>query len=463
MRSVLVSLALLSTLAVHAADKPRLAPLAELDQPVERLETAAVIVPEALKQSGRDDTVSMTLIVSTQGRVERIEQLTSTTPEGGAAASQAAKKWLFARAFSGGEPVSFALPVTIAIRPTQATDAAVDTGAAVGSFGGVVVAVAEPRFEWIPEYPAELQASPVDGYALVSVFVDEDGRAGDAVTELASRTEFSGPAAAIVPTWIFTPAMSGGKRVATRTTVKVDFAANSAAWTPAERDLQARLRYLRSYDEGPSEKSSAPVVFPYEALISDKGGGVMLNVVVGPDGRVARIVPEPGSDPDYVAAARASLAWWEFFPATRAEQPVFGHIRMQLSFDPRRDEFDHDDATLALIAGLRDGSIVVPGLKQVDTPPRPKKQENLRFPADHEGPISGEALIECIIDREGRPRLPRIIRTSTPEFGWAAATAVTRWRFEPATQGGEAVVCRARLPIRIAPANPDAPASPATP
>jgi outer membrane biosynthesis protein TonB len=443
-----------------AAAKPRLATLAELDQPPDRLQTSAVVVPVALQASGTDDTISLVAIVGADGKVERVEQVKSSTPAGAAAATEAVKKWVFARAFAKGESVGFSLPVTIAIRPRQATDAAADPGAAVGAWGGETLAAAEPRFEWIPEYPAALRESPVDGYALASALIDEQGKASDVVVEFASREEFAQPAAAVLPSWIFTAARRGGQPAATRTSVRIEFSAKSAAWTPGERDLQSRLRYLRDYDEGPREKASKAVVFPYEALMADKGGGVTLNVVIGPDGRVARLVPEPGADPDYVGAARASLAYWEFFPAVRADQPVYGHIKMQLTFDPHREEFEYDDTTFALIAGLKDGSAQVYGLKQVDQHPKPTKQVMPRFPADHEGPLSGEALIECLIDTQGRPQLPRVIRASTPEFGWVAATAVAQWTFEPARKAGEPVVSRVRLPIRIAPETPPPAAAP---
>ncbi|MBE2212990.1 MAG: energy transducer TonB [Opitutaceae bacterium] len=446
--------------ASHAADKPRLASLAELDRPPERLQTAAVAVPAALAASGTADTVAMVAIVGPDGRVERVEQVKSATPAGAAAATEAVKKWIFSRAFVKGEPVAFSLPVTIAIRPRQATDAVADAVERVGQWGGETLAAAEPRFERIPEYPAALRESPVDGYALASVLVDEQGKAGDVVIEFASRAEFAESAAAVLPTWIFAAARRGGQPVATRTTVTVEFQARSATWSEPERDLHSRLRYLRDYDEGPREKATQPVVFPFEALMADKGGGVMLNVVIGPDGRVAHLIPDPGADPDYLGAARASLACWEFFPALRAGEPVYGQIKMQLTFDPRREEFAYDDTTFALIAGLKDGSAQVFSLKQVDQHPRPTSQAMPRFPTDHEGPRSGEALIECLIDTQGRPQLPRVIRASSPEFGWVAATAVAQWRFEPARKGGEAVISRARLPIRI---TPDTPAPGAAP
>lgn len=449
----LILLTLIATTAatVLADPKPRVATLAELDQPPDRLQMSAVAMPAALQTSGTDDTISLVAIVGADGQVERVEQVKSATPAGAAAATEAVRKWVFARAFAKGESVAFSLPVTIAIRPRQASEAAADAGAKVGAWGGETLATPEPRFEWIPEYPAALRESPVDGYAVASVFVDAQGKASDVVVEFASRPEFAEPAAAVLPSWVFTPAHRGGEPAAMRASLRVEFSAKSAAWTPEQRDLQSRLRYLRDYDEGPREKAPQPVVFPYDALLADKRGGVTLNVVIGPDGRVAKLVPDPGADPDYVAAARASLAYWKFFPAMRAEEPVFGHIKMQLTFDPHRDEFEFDDTTFALIDGLKDGSAQILSLKEVDKHPRPTSQVMPLFPADHEGPISGEAVIECIIDTQGRPQLPRVIRASTPEFGWVAATAVTQWRFDPARKAGEPVVCRARLPIRIAP------------
>lgn len=181
-------------------------------------------------------------------------------------------------------------------------------------------------------------------------------------------------------------------------------------------------------------------------------------MVVAPDGSVARLVPEGKPDPDYVGAARASLGCWEFFPATRAGQPVFGQVKMQINFEPRSKEFEFDATTFAILAGLRNSTAKIYSLKQIDELPKPTKQVQSCFPRDHEGPTSGEAVIECIIDTQGRPQLPRVIRASTPDFGWIAATTVAQWRFEPARKEGEAVASRVRIPIRIA-AEPPAPSA----
>ena len=59
----------------------------------------------------------------------------------------------------------------------------------------------------------------------------------------------------------------------------------------------------------------------------------------------------------------------------------------------------------------------------------------------------GEATIEVLIDKDGWVQLPRVVSTSNPAFGWAAAQAVAVWRFEPPKVGGKAVVTRVRIPF----------------
>ena len=67
-----------------------------------------------------------------------------------------------------------------------------------------------------------------------------------------------------------------------------------------------------------------------------------------------------------------------------------------------------------------------------------------------EGP-TGSAEIEFIIDREGRARLPRIVSASREEFGWAAATAIAQWVFDPPKKNGQPVDTRVRIPVSFTP------------
>lgn len=432
--------------------------VSKLDRPPERLEYAAVTPPPELADKGISDTVRMEAVIGIDGRVVEINNVAAEHPEAGAAASAAVRKWRFAPAFVGGEPVSFRLPVAIAIRPGQSSGEGADTGAKVGAFGGTVVEVAEPTYQTIPAYPEALRETPVEGYAMVNLLVDAEGKPSDVVVEFATRPEFAAAAAAAVLEWAFTPAQYEGKPAPSRATVDVRFIIESAAWSEDIRDLKSRLQYVRSYDESPTEKSRAPVVFPFQALIENRQGGVTMNLIIDPVGRVAQAVPGPGSDLDYVGAVQASLANWEFVPATKADRPVFAMIAMQFTFDPYREEFQFDSTAYDLIKGLRDGTATVYSLKQVTQMPKPVRQVQPVLPVGYEGEANGEAMIEFIIDKNGRAQLPKVVRATNAGLGWAAATAVAQWHFEPAKKDGEIVAVRARQPIRFSPPkNPAAP------
>ena len=45
--------------------------------------------------------------------------------------------------------------------------------------------------------------------------------------------------------------------------------------------------------------------------------------------------------------------------------------------------------------------------------------------------------------------LPRIVTATQPEFGWAAATAITQWVFKAPYRGGEPVDVKVRIPFRF--------------
>ncbi len=399
-----------------------------------------------------EDTVSMVAVVGTDGRVIRVEEVKAASPQTAKIASEHVRAWVFGPAASRGAPVSYRLAVNVAIRPGQDDDSSADHGAAIGR--GVELQTAEPIYETIPEYPAGLKAAPVQGFAKVNLLVGAEGRPEDPVVEYASRPEFSAPAAAAVLDWKFQPTRRGGAAVATRTTVSVVFPQESAAWDASERTHQAQLAYARSYDTAPQNKTSSIVVYPFDALMEGRQLVVTLAVLVSTEGHVVQVSPGPGSDTAFVGAARASLATWTFFPAEKAGLPVYGLVAMQFSFDPHRENFEFDETSHALIQALRENTAAILSLRAVDQMPKPRKQVAPKLPADHAGAMEGEVLIEFIVDANGRPQLPRVVRATDPDLGWTAATAVAQWRFEPAVKDGKPVACRVRVPVKFTPPDP---------
>jgi TonB family protein len=63
---------------------------------------------------------------------------------------------------------------------------------------------------------------------------------------------------------------------------------------------------------------------------------------------------------------------------------------------------------------------------------------------------AGKAVIEFVVDREGRARLPRVVSASHPEFGWSAASALSQWVFAPPRRGGEPVDVNVSIPFEFA-------------
>jgi protein TonB len=65
------------------------------------------------------------------------------------------------------------------------------------------------------------------------------------------------------------------------------------------------------------------------------------------------------------------------------------------------------------------------------TYPRGAKQER----------ITGKIVLQVLLDREGVPRAPAIVKMDpgTEELACAAVEAVQQWRYKPATRGGEPV------------------------
>lgn len=82
-----------------------------------------------------------------------------------------------------------------------------------------------------------------------------------------------------------------------------------------------------------------------------------------------------------------------------------------------------------------------PSAGKRDTPARVVKQVMPKFPhAASRFGIAGDLVVQIVIDRNGQPTLPRIIRAlpaSTMSF--IALEALKHWQFEPARRNGEPV------------------------
>ncbi|HYC69981.1 MAG TPA: TonB family protein [Opitutaceae bacterium] len=61
--------------------------------------------------------------------------------------------------------------------------------------------------------------------------------------------------------------------------------------------------------------------------------------------------------------------------------------------------------------------------------------------------VAGEAVIECIVNPEGRVGEAKIVSASRPEFGEAALAAVKQWEFKPGEKDGAPAAMRVTIPF----------------
>jgi TonB family protein len=108
-----------------------------------------------------------------------------------------------------------------------------------------------------------------------------------------------------------------------------------------------------------------------------------------------------------------------------------------------------DPVAKQILAELRKPKPAIYTVNQLDKKPVAVRQEpHPAYPyALQSDGLSGQAEIEVVIDRDGRVLFPRIVSASQEDFGWAAAVAVSRWRFQPPTKDGQKVDARLTIPF----------------
>ncbi|MGC4074714.1 MAG: energy transducer TonB [Nibricoccus sp.] len=90
----------------------------------------------------------------------------------------------------------------------------------------------------------------------------------------------------------------------------------------------------------------------------------------------------------------------------------------------------------------------IPHADQLDKKPVPARQDQPVYPYSLQSDgVSSRAEIEIIVDTTGRVLFPRIVSASNEDVGYAAAAAVSRWRYQPGQKGGKPVDSRLSVTI----------------
>jgi TonB family protein len=209
----------------------------------------------------------------------------------------------------------------------------------------------------------------------------------------------------------------------------------------------------------PTPLEQIPVVYPYDLAMAGVEGDAEVQFNIDADGVTREAAVVSASRPAFGLAAKGMIEALHFAPSIRDGKPV---ARTGLKQEVRFAIASLDADTKALLDELKKPQPGITRARELDTvPPKVKRAVNPVYPQSllagaGEGAKGGEAVIECIIDANGRVQLPRIISATTEDCGWAAATALLRWQFAPPTKGGKAVATRIRIPLEFVPPKADA-------
>jgi protein TonB len=266
------------------------------------LQREAPAYPEAVRATGIEGTVEVALTVLRDGSVGWVS-VVRAEPRGyfEQAAAEGVRRWRFAPALRGGEPVECRLRTRVRF---TLSDAAATVASASASEG--------PQ----PVYPPALLRERIEGYAEVEYLRGADGRLHEVrVVTAMPRGEFEQAALAAVRDWQGPPSQGAPRRE----TRRFDFRLPDSLLGEVPATLLA----------------SAP--FPMTACVERTTGRVVLEVETLASGQVreARILEAspPGLfDATALAIARGS----RLSPAYRDAQPFAATALLTLHFDPNR-------------------------------------------------------------------------------------------------------------------------------
>jgi TonB family protein len=440
---------LMAALALFAAVLPAKTPVGALAEGAsgEALVSAWTppVYPPALQAARVEGKVKVRFIVEANGAVTGVRAVSATDPRFETAAVAAVRRWKFDPALDGGRAIASCLEVPVLFRLAD-----VKKPPLFPPEDPVTLPVTPPVAVEQPgaDYPPELLARNLPGQVRVQLTVDAKGRAQDVAVGGATHVDFVLPALAALQRWKFQPAMQGDLALSRRTEVEVDF---TALTTDAAADpLAANGLSLRSgsFDHAPAPFVVADPVYPYDLLLAGAGGEARVDFTVAPNGLTRDVTVRDALSDEFGRALAAALETWAFKPALKDGRAVAAKLAMRWTFAAPDAATDPADAQL--VARARGGDAF--SARGLDAQLTPLYRVSPVYPAALRAQRpEGDAVIDFIIDRDGRARLPRIVSASAVEFGWAAATAVAQWVFAPPRHGGQPVDVRVEIPFHFAP------------
>ncbi len=307
-----------------------------------------------------------------------------------------------------------------------------------------------------PAYPDSLLPRKLPGHVLVDFRLDSDGRVTATRVLAGTHPEFISRALATVRSWTFRPARQGDLAVAGSLQAKLDFDYVRAEGETVDLLASNELFLVQKEGVATPEVPPSPLIlvdpaFPAPLLQAGTEGEAAIEFVIGATGGVERVIVVEATDPAFgrALAAAAEACWFQ--AAETNGQGVSAVATWRHKFSPTAAI--RSGQTFAQFAEwVRNSDPAALGARGLDRPLTPCFQVPPVYPlALRAESVKGAATIEFVVDRDGRCRLARIVSATREEFGWAAATAVERWVFDPPTRRGAPTAVRVSIPFQFEP------------
>ncbi len=401
------------------------------------LEPSLIFNPD--KKADKALTVPVTLKVNEQGRPEDVRAGISYEPLQ-KVITEAVAGWKFSPARKGGQPVGAELTLPVVVQPGMSLDVAKGTPPSVIK-------------QSPPVYPQEMSKSGLRGEVSVEFVINIEGNVEDAKVIESNNPGFNEAALEAIRKWKFKPAKMGDKPVKARMKQAIVFQlfGGQDAYT-IEKPKKPKGTPPNVYepDVSPKPRGVNLPVYPYELLRSRTKGSAEVRMIIDERGRIYEATVLKSTHPEFGLALAAAIQAYTFDPALKQGKPIASALQMKQEFEPY-DSVDRDTRDL-LDTEVRHPEDIVTAKTAAEVP-KPLSRPGPAYPPDLDrAGTSGRAVVEFLIDRDGRTRLPRIISATHPAFGYAAMQAIAAWQFEKPMSQGKSVVLRVRMPIEFSPA-----------
>lgn len=309
-----------------------------------------------------------------------------------------------------------------------------------------------------PEFPPEMLGN--NGIVHVTYVCDKAGNVHDITVLSSAHPKFQDSVIEAFAKAKIKPAMRSGRPVAMRSEVRFHYETRGGGTQPFKISggaaESANLPEGMQYDTPPKVKIAVDPVYPFELAREGLAGSAKVEVLIGPDGKVMDVVVAEASAPEFGLSLKAALQEWTFDPARKDGKPTGALIKHEHKFSVNVFTDDHLDAASRRITDELDHapSDIVES-SALDAPIAPLYQAQPVYPRKQlEASARDDVIVDFYIDHDGVVRLPHATAFHDEALAWAAATAVSRWRYEKPLHNGKPVDVHARVKLRFEPPAP---------